>query len=488
VLAAASARRRATGIRAGGARRPLAALTAFGALLRFPTLDVDSYWLDEATTLWIVGQDAGGMLQAVWEHETSPPLYYVLAWGWVRIFGTGEVGLRSLSALFGTALIPVAYWAAGKVLPRRGAWIVAAFVAVHPLLVYFSQEARSYALLALLGGISVGCFLELLRAPGRRIVIGWAVASALAMATHYFGAFLVAAEVAWLLAVGAHGSRPVLAAVGALALFAVPVLAFALHQRTAGGADWIAQYPLDDRVVLLGKKYLAGETGHQFTSTLVPLALLVAAALVLLVLHSDAGARRAVRPVAAVALLAGLAPFVLAAAGSDYVVARNFIALLLPVAIVLAGGLAASQPGAAGAVVAAALVVAWLAIDVAVALRPGLHREDWREVARQLRTEDHRSRVLAVMPARERRPLELYLGGLRPPPPGTRAAEIVLVRSTRNPGDPAPRVAGGFVRAERRLVQRLTVIRYRTRSGASEPVGDARRRLETAGAAVLFTR
>ena len=48
------------------------------------------------------------MLHAVKVSESNPPLYYVLAWGWAKAFGTGEVGLRSLSALFGAATVPVA--------------------------------------------------------------------------------------------------------------------------------------------------------------------------------------------------------------------------------------------------------------------------------------------------------------------------------------------------------------------------------------------
>ena len=38
--------------------------------------------------------------------EGNPPLYYVLAWLWAKVFGTGEVGLRSLSAVCGTAICP----------------------------------------------------------------------------------------------------------------------------------------------------------------------------------------------------------------------------------------------------------------------------------------------------------------------------------------------------------------------------------------------
>ena len=55
----------------------MAALTALGALLRFPTLGVQGFWLDEATTVRLVGFDLGGLLSAVAGEEVTPPLYYL---------------------------------------------------------------------------------------------------------------------------------------------------------------------------------------------------------------------------------------------------------------------------------------------------------------------------------------------------------------------------------------------------------------------------
>ena len=59
------------------------------------------------------------MLDAIPESEATPYLYYVLAWPWARLFGFGEVGLRSLSALVGAAIVPVAYGAGAALVSRR---------------------------------------------------------------------------------------------------------------------------------------------------------------------------------------------------------------------------------------------------------------------------------------------------------------------------------------------------------------------------------
>ena len=107
-------------------------------------------------------------LSAVVDSERSPPLYYVLAWGWSKLFGTGEVGLRSLSALIGTLTVPVAYVAALELSSRRRiALVCAALVALNPYLVWYSQEARSYALMALFVALSLVFFARCLNRPSR---------------------------------------------------------------------------------------------------------------------------------------------------------------------------------------------------------------------------------------------------------------------------------------------------------------------------------
>src|SRR5437868_3034459 len=73
-------------------------ITALAGVLRFATLGLQSYDFDEAFTVAAVHGSFAQMLHAVARTESTPPLYYALAWVWVRIFGADEVGLRSLSA------------------------------------------------------------------------------------------------------------------------------------------------------------------------------------------------------------------------------------------------------------------------------------------------------------------------------------------------------------------------------------------------------
>src|SRR5689334_2604137 len=74
----------------------IVALTAAGAALRFATLDVQSIWGDEAITISLVHRSFGSMISHLSSSESTPPLYYTLAWIWTRIFGLGPIGFRTL--------------------------------------------------------------------------------------------------------------------------------------------------------------------------------------------------------------------------------------------------------------------------------------------------------------------------------------------------------------------------------------------------------
>ena len=124
------------------------ALTVIGAALRFGTLGVQSLWLDESATIILVHRSFGGMLSHLSSSESAPPLYYVLAWAWTKLFGTGALGFRSLSALPGTLTIPVVFACGREISQRVGLW-AAALATFSPAMYYYSQEARAYALLVL---------------------------------------------------------------------------------------------------------------------------------------------------------------------------------------------------------------------------------------------------------------------------------------------------------------------------------------------------
>src|SRR3954454_23517914 len=235
----------------------LAGITVAGALLRFLTLDVQSYWLDEVATVNILHREFGDIFSAVASGESTPPAYYVLAWVWAKLFGTGEVGLRSLSALFGTATIPLAFLLGRELVGRRTGLVAAALCAFNPLLVWYSQEARSYALMILLAGLSLFAFLRALEDGTARRLAAWVLAAMAAVATHYFAGFLIGAEAAWLLWRSPARGR-IVPAVVAVAVAAAALLPRALHQRSNGAARFISASSVVRRLAQIPSQFAAG--------------------------------------------------------------------------------------------------------------------------------------------------------------------------------------------------------------------------------------
>jgi len=146
----------------------LLAILGLALILRFYRLDAQSLWADEGTSVALAPRSLIQIARDA-SHDIHPPLYYFLLHYWVRLFGTSEAAVRSLSAIVGTFLVAATY-ALGRRLfnPRLG--LTAAFIAaLSPFQVYYSQETRMYILAALLGTLSFLALLEFLSssAPGR---------------------------------------------------------------------------------------------------------------------------------------------------------------------------------------------------------------------------------------------------------------------------------------------------------------------------------
>ena len=449
-------------------------LTLLAAAIRFSTLGRQSYWYDELATVSVLHRSFVAMLHAVAKGEATPYLYYLVAWPWAHVFGFGEAGLRSMSALAGTLTVPVTYAAGATLVSRRVGVIAAAIVAVNPFVVWYSQEARAYALFALLAALTVYFFAGALHRE-RRSLVAWAVAAALAVATHYFAVFIVGAEALWLLVRLRRRALLAVALPTAVLLGEVPLI---VKQRSNGGN--LGASPLLHRVAGIPKDLLVGYSFPAELAGTVAAGLLVLVGVVL-AFRARSAATLAAGGIAALSLVG---PVVVAAFGGDYVIARNMIAVVVPAAIFLGAGYAARRAGVAAAAVLCALS---LAIVGSVAADTRYGRTDWRGAARELGVATA-PRAIVVTPTIDNVLWRPYLPGLQEPASRTiRAREIVVlglatqggfstgaVHPPRTPPRPAP---AGFRLASTRRTRTFVVVRYR----ASEPRPVARSQLASLG-------
>ncbi len=466
---------------------PLLALTLLAAALRFSTLDLQSFWYDEAfTPIHVLHPSLWATLRGVVHSENTPPLWYVLAWADSRLLGTGELALRWPSALAGVAAVPVA-WAIGRELSGRRATAIAtaAGVAVNPLLVWYSQEARAYGLFVLTAALAMLCFLRALRVPSRGRMAAFALTGALALLSHYFAVFLLVPMALWLL--WDRGSRrAALPAVGALAVVGLALLPLILSQG-GHGTQWIGRWALSSRLAAIPQYYLTGYSGA-------PLGHGVELAIALpLIAGVGYGLWRALEPVeergALIALaVAGtgiLAPIVLALLGADYLAPRNLVGAAIPLTALLALVIVSRRAGALGAILATVAGLGFLAVSLDVDASPRLQRGDWRGVAKVLRSPVAGPLASgSALPASSERPpqpaggqalaraittvelgsapLEYYLAPLAPLRRGARArvGEIDEIGYPPLRADADRPPAPGFRLYQRRDVNGLIVIRF----------------------------
>lgn len=388
------------------------ALTVLAALLRLPTLAQQSFWLDEAYTERLVRMSFGGMLHAIPRTESTPPVYYALAWVWTRVFTHSEFGLRSLSALAGIATVPVVCMVAHRLGGRRAAVIAGLLVATSPVMVWFSQEARAYALATLEATGALLGLVAYLQTRRTAWLAGWAACASLGLATHYFTAFVVAPEVAWLAwSERQRISRRLVVAVGVVAAVAIALVPLALAQRGTGNADYIAQGSLATRVAQLPKQMLIGyaSPGQLLTA-------LLAAALVVVGAGAPLLARRDVRERAIAPLMVGVAavivPIVLAVVGIDFLNTRNVLVALPALVLGVAVALGDRFHRRLGWTCAGLLAVVGVIVVVLVDTHPQYQRDDWRGVSRALGVATG-TRAIVVSPGSGLVALEAYQGGLR---------------------------------------------------------------------------
>ncbi|HET6997432.1 MAG TPA: glycosyltransferase family 39 protein [Solirubrobacterales bacterium] len=367
----------------------VAGLTVLAAALRFATLGVQAYHHDEIVTASRVLRGSFfHAMDAVGFSESAPPLYYALAWFWTQLTGTGEFGLRSLSALAGVATVPVAYLLGRELRGRRAGLMAAALVAVNPMLLWYSQEGRAYALLALLCALSLLFCVRALRRGGRREFTLWGVLSGLALATHYFAVFPIAVEAAWLLW---RRGRASLVGLWILAAFALALAPLAIHQMSLAHAEWIGNFGLGHRLWETAATFVTGETADIIARperpelAFVPLALALAA-LGLVAARGNREERRAAAIPLSLAAAAIAIPVLLAVVpgGKDFVLARNVMPALVPLLVAIAIGVTLPAARRLGTAIVAALLLYSLGFSVWASFAPSLQRPDWDAVAAEV--------------------------------------------------------------------------------------------------------
>jgi mannosyltransferase len=156
------------------------------AVLRFSTLGRQGLWLDEAIS-WEQSSSTLRHLFAATAADNYPPLHNLVLWVMIRLFGDGEVSLRLPSAVAGLLTCAAIYWVASMLNGTKAGLLAALLLALSGFHLFYSQDARQYALLGLFATLFGGVSLRFTEKP----TLLWgalSVVSGVALVyTHYFG-------------------------------------------------------------------------------------------------------------------------------------------------------------------------------------------------------------------------------------------------------------------------------------------------------------
>jgi uncharacterized membrane protein len=154
-------------------------------------------WFDESYSLLLVAPHDLGEIARRTAVDGHPPLWYWVLKPWIALFGADIVAVRAQQALFMLGGLVLWYRFLCARFSRPLALIALLLIVTNPMLAHYTVEGRMYGF----GVLLVGITLHLLTSRWRwRWYVYWPVAVAM-LYTHYFLAFVVAAELLWLLLV-----------------------------------------------------------------------------------------------------------------------------------------------------------------------------------------------------------------------------------------------------------------------------------------------
>ena len=397
------------------------ALTLLAGALRLVGIADESFWKNELFSVYWVRNPFEFLLTRGLVTETNPPLYFVLLKIWTALFGSGELAVRSLSALASTSCVPLAFLLGSELGGSIAAGLIAAtLLALSPVQLFFAHEARVYAFLPLFVLMTLLGLCRFLRTPEVRafqpdrgfassldiysvgaIALLYSHATALLLLLALFlSAILYLAEVR---APRSQVMAFVLANIIVGMLASPAIMALAL-QANSPNLEWIP--PLTPATLLAALRYLMIAPVVRFdvtgsareTLSFIELAAAVAALVVLGVQARRVGRDRlayallVLFPALFVTLLCGVSMF------RPIFVPRIIVWLTVPVALITASALTAPRTRKLHPVAIVLVVLCIIFGLVDTTFEPARHNPDWRGLVADARANLPHDGMLIVGP------------------------------------------------------------------------------------------
>lgn len=176
---------------------------------------------DETLALFVGRDSLAGVLEHVTRERGGAPLHFLFAFA-VAHLGFGLGSLRLVSAAFAVASLPLVAVLGRRLADRRAALIATALVAASWVFLFHGVYARMYSLFLFLSLLSFVALLRTLDRGSWRHWVSWGAVALLVVSAHPYGALVLAAQAAFVLASHRERLRQAVAAFAVVAVVGTP--------------------------------------------------------------------------------------------------------------------------------------------------------------------------------------------------------------------------------------------------------------------------
>lgn len=174
----------------------LIVILIIATLLRFKSIALQSFWLDELHTMNEADPSLpwSDLFQALKLSDQHPPLFFIMERISMSVIGFNEWGARTVPAIAGVFSVFAAYLLGRESLNRKTGIIAAAITCVNYYNIYYSQEARDYIFLWLFTTLSYTYFIRLCKTLNKKDAVWYIINTVLLLYSHYFSLMVLFAQ------------------------------------------------------------------------------------------------------------------------------------------------------------------------------------------------------------------------------------------------------------------------------------------------------
>lgn len=215
----------------------------FNFILKFLYIDTPAIGGDEPFSIFYSQADFTTILELS-QHENNPPFFTMLLKLWTGYFGLSPISVRFLPLIFSSLTAAFIYIYVNEIANKNFGFIASGLFTFSNYHIYFSHEARPYALFGLLTILALHFAFRLLKHGRKSAFIILTIINVLLIYNHFFGFFVLMIELLMLIIQPFERKewKKLIWSWGITAILYLPYIPIILHRFSVSstGGTWLS--------------------------------------------------------------------------------------------------------------------------------------------------------------------------------------------------------------------------------------------------------